>query len=171
MTDWHIRTSTAASAPQLISEVLLSALCVIFIGCAVWLSLIDIREHRLPNRILYPWAAVTAGLLLLTALLGGEPGVFGRSMLAGGAWSGGLALTRLIRPPPVGAGDVKLAAVLGMYAGYAGWTVLCGAVLLSFLFGGAVSAGLMLARRVSRGDRLPFGPFLLAGTACALALR
>lgn len=145
-------------------------LCVLFVGCAVGLSLIDIREHRLPNCIVYPWAGVTAGLLLVASLLGGEPGSFGRSMLSGLIWGTTLALTRLIRPPPLGMGDVKLAVVLGMHAGYAGWSVLGGAVVLSFLFGGVASGVLLLSGRASRGARIPFGPFLLAGTACALGL-
>ena len=170
MASWSVQFCAASSASQLLSGALIVVVCVLFAGCAVGLSLFDIREHRLPNRIVYPWAGVTAGLLLFISLLAGEPGAFGRSVLSGIVWGAALAMTRLIRPPPLGMGDVKLAVVLGMHAGYAGWSVLGGAVVLSFLFGGAASVVLLLSGRVSRRARIPFGPFLLAGTASAIVL-
>lgn len=170
MAPWSAHLCAASPALQLLSETLVVLVCVLFVGCAVGLSLFDITEHRLPNRIVYPWAGVTAGLLLFISVVAGEPGAFGRSVLSGIVWGAALAMTRLIRPPPLGMGDVKLAVVLGMHAGYAGWSVLGGAVVLSFLFGGAASVVLLLSGRASRRARIPFGPFLLAGTACAIGL-
>ncbi|MDO5493877.1 MAG: A24 family peptidase [Nesterenkonia sp.] len=138
--------------------------------CALLLTVVDLREHRLPNRIVYPWTATTAGLLLIVSLVMGDVGVWGRALLAGVVWSLGFLVVKLIHPPSIGMGDVKLAAVLGLWAGFVGWSTLGAAVVVSFLLGGVVSLVLLVTRRANRSTRIPFGPFLLGGTALALVM-
>jgi leader peptidase (prepilin peptidase)/N-methyltransferase len=74
----------------------------------------------------------------------------------------------LISPSGMGMGDVKLAAVLGLYLGWLGW----GAVLLGTLAGFVVQAFLALAllagQRIGLREHLPFGPAMLLGTALAI---
>ncbi|GAB3192557.1 prepilin peptidase [Nesterenkonia suensis] len=159
---------TAGSAAELIAGVLLLLGGAIFAVCAVALSSIDLREHRLPNRILYPWAAVSAGILLAVSLLIGDiPGLL-RGVAAGLLWGFLFLLVRLAHPPSIGMGDVKLAVVLGLYTGFLGWSTVAAAVLLSFLLAGVVAVILLLTRRADRRTRIPFGPFLILGTALAL---
>ncbi|MDR5710803.1 A24 family peptidase [Nesterenkonia flava] len=159
---------TSGSAAHVVAGLLLLAGGGVFAVCAVSLGFIDLREHRLPNRILYPWAGITAVILVLVSFLLGEGSSLVRALLGGLAWGAAFLLIRLVHPPSLGMGDVKLVVVLGMYAAYLGWETLAAAVVVSFLLGGLVCLGLVLARRASRATRVPFGPFLLAGTALAL---
>ena len=143
-------------------------------GHLVWATLtasvvITDLEHRLiPNRILYPGAAVTAILLLTGALLDGTPGRLGSAAL-------GAALSLLVMGTlsalgrgALGMGDVKLSAVLGLVCGYWGVEVALKAILWGFLIGGVAALGMMITRRAHRGTQLPFAPFLVAGAWWAL---
>jgi leader peptidase (prepilin peptidase) / N-methyltransferase len=67
----------------------------------------------------------------------------------------------------MGLGDVKLAAVLGLFLGY---PLSVAAFLAAFVIGAALAIPVVLARRRSRRDALPFGPFLvMAATAATFA--
>ncbi|GAA1145251.1 prepilin peptidase [Nesterenkonia lutea] len=143
---------------------------VVFAVCALALSFSDLREHRLPNRIIYPWAGVAVGLLIPAALLLGQPLVALRALAAALIWGTAFLVVRMISPRALGMGDVKLAVVLGLYAGLLGWATVLVAVVLSFLLGGLVSAALLISGRATAKTTVPFGPFLLLGTALALTL-
>lgn len=143
---------------------------VAFAVCALALSFIDLREHRLPNRIIYPWAVIALGLLMPTALLLGQPSAVLRALAAALVWGGVFLLVRLAAPPALGMGDVKLSVVLGLYTGFLGWDTVLAAVVLSFMLGGLVSTGLLVSGRGTAKTAVLFGPFLLLGTAIALML-
>ena len=62
-------------------------------------------------------------------------------------------------------GDVKLAAVLGLFLGSA----VAAALLAAVIAGGVVGVGIMLARGTgARKHAVPFGPFLALGGVVAL---
>jgi leader peptidase (prepilin peptidase)/N-methyltransferase len=63
----------------------------------------------------------------------------------------------------MGMGDVKLAAVLGLYLGFLGWGNLLVGAFAAFLFGGLFGLALMLARRAGRKTAIPFGPWMILG--------
>lgn len=170
---------------------LVLAACAYFAVMAVRLTVIDVRNHLLPNRIVFPSYAV-AGVLLLGAVAslvlsvpgsGGPDGsgapeaaaqLFGVPALrivAGGAvlWLFYFVL-RLVYPPGMGFGDVKLAGVLGMYLGYLGWSHVFAGTFAAFLLGGLWSIALLASRRGTLKSAIPFGPFMLAGAAAAMAV-
>ncbi|MDQ1647673.1 MAG: leader peptidase (prepilin peptidase) / N-methyltransferase, partial [Cryptosporangiaceae bacterium] len=60
--------------------------------------------------------------------------------------------------------------VLGLVLGWSGWPQLVLGAALAFVYGGLCSAILLLARRVGRKSRVPFGPFMLAGALTAVVL-
>lgn len=62
----------------------------------------------------------------------------------------------------MGFGDVKLSFVLGLALG---WPDIGLAIILSFIFGGLWGVALLLKKKKTLKDRLPFGPFLALGTA------
>jgi leader peptidase (prepilin peptidase)/N-methyltransferase len=68
-----------------------------------------------------------------------------------------------ISPRGLGMGDVKLAAVLGLYLGWLGWGPLAVGAFAAFLLGGVFAIILLLARRARRGTGIPFGPWMIAG--------
>ncbi len=164
---------------------LVLAACAYFAVMAVRLTVIDVRHHLLPNRIVFPSYGVAGGLLLgaaaslvLSGVQGATPdggaglfGVPGLRILAGGAvlWLF-YFLLRAAYPPGMGFGDVKLAGVLGMYLGFLGWPHVFAGTFAAFLFGGLWSLGLLAVRRGSLKSSIPFGPFMLAGTAAAMVL-
>ena len=74
-------------------------------------------------------------------------------------------LHRLFSGRAMGGGDVKLAFLVGVIAG---WPNMIVAVFASFLTGAIVSVILMLVGKKRFGETVPFGPFLVAGTYIAL---
>ncbi|MGG5171968.1 prepilin peptidase [Pseudarthrobacter sp. J1738] len=154
---------------------LLAAALVYFVWAAVRLSVIDIREHLLPNRIIFPWYGVAA-LLLAGAVLTGHPengsvwSHLGQTALGGAVLWLAYFVLRVIYPPGMGFGDVKLAGILGLYLGYLGWTHVLAGTFLAFFFGGLWSIGLIFLRRGGLKSAIPFGPFMLLGAAVAMAL-
>ncbi len=128
-------------------------------------------EHRLiPNRILYPGAAVIAVLLVAGALLDGTPGRLGSAALGAGLSLLGMGALSALGRGALGMGDVKLSAVLGLVCGYWGVEVALKAILSGFLIGGVAALGLMITRRAHRGTQLPFAPSLVAGAWWAILL-
>ncbi len=125
------------------------------------LTRIDLAEHRLPNRLVVPGLAI--GLLAAAgswATTGIPPLV---PAIAAAAY--GAVLFLLALGGGMGMGDVKLAAVLGLASPTV--TVAVASPLIAFLLGGVVALVVLIVR--GRGTRIPFGPFLLAGYAGALA--
>lgn len=163
---------------------LVAAACLYFVVMAVRLTVIDVRSHLLPNRIVLPSYGVAGVLLLAAAIAASFPGtptrgaasatllgVPGLAVLAGGAalWFFYFVL-RVIHPPGMGFGDVKLAGVLGLYLGYLGWSHIFAGTFVAFLLGGLWSLFILAARRGTLRSAIPFGPFMLAGAAVAMVL-
>lgn len=127
------------------------------LGAAVGaVALVDLREHRIPNRIVLPAAAVCA-------LLAGPANL--RDSVPALALVGGLLVLALLQPAALGMGDVKEALLIAVALGaLAAPALLFGLVL-------AALASLVLTLRGGRaalGAALPLAPFLAAGAAIAL---
>lgn len=168
----HRLGDLGGAAPLAFWLVLLA--CAYFAVMAARLTVIDVRHHLLPNRIIFPSYAVAGMLLLGGAAAGGGAGLFGvpgLRVLAGAAalWLF-YFLLRAAYPPGMGFGDVKLAGVLGLYLGFLGWGHVFAGTFAAFLFGGLWSVALLLTRRGTLKSDIPFGPFMLAGTAAAMLL-
>ncbi|MGL3806289.1 prepilin peptidase [Paeniglutamicibacter sp. R2-26] len=150
---------------------ILSALAaLLFMVNAVRLSAIDVRSHRLPNRILWPWFLSAVVLLGAAALLAGDPAMLLRTLLGGVVLCAGYLVLHLIAPAGMGLGDVKLAAVLGLYLGFVSYSHLLMATALAFILGALWSSVLLLARRATLRSSVAFGPFMLLGAAFSLAV-
>jgi len=148
--------------------------CAYFAVMAARLTVIDVRHHLLPNRIIFPSYAVAAVLLLGGSVAGGGAGLFGVPGLRIVAGAAALwlfyYLLRAVYPPGMGFGDVKLAGVLGLYLGFLGWGHVIAGTFAAFLFGGLWSVALLVSRRATLKSAIPFGPFMLAGAAAAMLL-
>jgi prepilin signal peptidase PulO-like enzyme (type II secretory pathway) len=69
----------------------------------------------------------------------------------------------------MGFGDVKLALLLGAMLGFAGsWPLTLAGMFLSFFFGAAGGALLMIVTGASRKSQVPFGPYLALGAMVAV---
>jgi leader peptidase (prepilin peptidase)/N-methyltransferase len=148
----------------------LPAYLVLAAGLVV-LSAIDIEEHRLPNRIVYPLTLAVAVLLVVAAIGDGDRSALGRAVLAALVAVAVFAALHLASPGSLGLGDVKLVGVLGLALGWLGWAALAWGAILAFVAGALVGLVLVAAGRLGRRDHLPFGPFLAAGALATILLQ
>lgn len=82
-------------------------------------------------------------------------------MLVAALGAGGfLLLAAVLSGGGMGGGDIKLAAVLGLWLG---WKLTFVAMLLAFIIGGITGALLLFLKVKGRKDYIPFGPFLAIG--------
>ncbi len=128
----------------------------------VALVFIDIDVQRLPDALVLPSFPIVAALLAADAAVAGEWWPLARGgigLIALGAFYG---IPWLVYPAGMGRGDVKVAALLGMVAGYLGWPHLAVGGLLGPLIGGLVVAVGMAMRKIGRRSRVPYGPALIA---------
>jgi len=125
------------------------------------LALIDLEHRVLPNAITLPGCALA--IVLGTALdPSGEPA----RLIAGAGAGGALLLAALAYPGGMGMGDVKLAAMIGLFLGKA----VIPAILIALIAGVLVGA-VVIARKGVRDGRktaVPFGPFLALGATVSL---
>jgi len=122
----------------------------------------DIKDRRIPNVIVL--AGLTAGLVLRTWQHSLGAGLEGALFLGGP-----FLLVWLLRPGNLGAGDVKLMALAGLFLGLPlGRLALIGTGLAVLIY---VIAQSVVRRRITLGHRVPVVPFLLAGTLAALLWR
>lgn len=141
-----------------------------FVAVGLLLGVVDVREHRLPNRVLLPGTALAALLLTAAALVSDRWDDLGRGLLAGLACFGLLLVMALITPSGLGMGDVKLVAFTGLYLGWLGWPSVVVGLFLGFLAQGLLGLVLLAARRAGLRTDLPFGPALLAGALTSALL-
>jgi leader peptidase (prepilin peptidase)/N-methyltransferase len=137
------------------------ALSIVLILLIVPAALIDLEHRIIPNRI--------TGLGALLALLIGlalDPGGEPTRLIAGAAAGGFLLLAALAYPGGMGMGDVKLAAMMGLFLGSA----VAPAILIALISGVLVGV-IVIARKGAQAGRktaVPFGPFLALGTLVAI---
>ncbi len=74
----------------------------------------------------------------------------------------------LVSPSGLGMGDVKLAALLGLYLGWLGWGVLVVGAASGFVVQAVVAVALLAVRRIGLRGELPFGPAMLVGAALVI---
>jgi leader peptidase (prepilin peptidase) / N-methyltransferase len=135
------------------------ALGLILVATLAAVTLTDLERRVIPNAILI--AAAIAGVAIVAAT---DPSSFGERAISALAAGGALLLAGLAYPGGMGMGDVKLAAVMGLYLGSA----VAAALLVAVLAGAVAGIGLMIARGGGRKQAIPFGPFLSLGGVVGL---
>jgi leader peptidase (prepilin peptidase)/N-methyltransferase len=138
-----------------------TVLGIVLVLVLVPVALIDLELQIIPNKITAP-AAVLA-VVLGTAL---DPGGEVERLIAGAAAGGFLLLAVLAYPRGMGMGDVKLAAVLGLFLGRAVAPGLLIALVTGVVVGGVIMAHVGVA--AGRKTKVPFGPFLALGGVAAI---
>lgn len=135
---------------------------VVLAVLGVQLSRIDIAQKLLPNRIVL--FLLAAGALLLAAAAAATPewGALLRAVVSAVILFVVYLILAIFSPNGIGMGDVKLAAPLGLYLGYLGWTHLFYGGALGFVVGGL--ATFVLMRRQTKGTlrEVAYGPSMLA---------
>jgi leader peptidase (prepilin peptidase)/N-methyltransferase len=141
-------------------------LALLFTSIMIVVGFIDLRNKIIPNAITLPGIAVG---LICSALQGSSmlyDAIWGVLLGGGGLLVVGGVGRWLFKKESMGAGDIKLAAMIGAFWG---WKIVLATLLLSFLSGGIGGLLILLAERSVRGSRvIPFGPFIAASAVIAL---
>ena len=136
---------------------------LIFFFAGLTLFVIDLKSKRLPDLITLPLLIIGLAFAwnqhtLLTSVMGA---CLGFSIYFTIRFIGRL----IYKQEVMGGGDLKLGAALGSYWGIEHILMTS---YLSFLLGGLVSLCLLLLKKCSRRDHIPFGPFILLGSCISL---
>ena len=131
----------------------------------------DADAAQPPRARLNVWGFLTLvawSVLLIAAFVEGEQEGLAGALVGTGLFSGFFFAVAFTYVGGMGGGDVKLALVLGAFAGYLGapGNVIV-AMFAAVVAGGLVSA-VVLFGGGSRKAALPFGPFLALGTIIAI---
>jgi leader peptidase (prepilin peptidase) / N-methyltransferase len=129
---------------------------VILAATLVVVAVTDLRRRIIPNRILLVAAVAGAGLAVLQG-----PGPLLTAFACSVLVSGPMLAAALVRPEGMGMGDVKLAALIGLFLGWQAWPALLAGLALGALAGGLFSLG--TGRPPSR-TTLPLAPFMAVGS-------
>lgn len=132
----------------------------------VQLARIDVSLHLLPNPLVL--SLLVGGLFCLSgAAFGGEQWPSLVRALAGAAILFVMyMILALISPNGMGMGDVKLAAPVGLYLGYLGWTQLLYGGLLGFILNGLVTVLVVARNRKERTSEVAHGPSMIGAAVC-----
>ncbi|MEW6447053.1 MAG: prepilin peptidase [Bacillota bacterium] len=133
---------------------------LVFTAGLICAAFIDAEHGLIPNRLVL---ALLTSALVVVPLAGdvripdavlGALGAGGALLLLGWASRGGM-----------GGGDIKLAAVAGLYLG---WPAAMLGLFFAAVLGTVAGVALIVSGKKSRKDAIPFGPYLAAGFLIAL---
>lgn len=147
-------------------SVLLIAFWLAFLVGLVALAVYDLRWYLLPDKIVFP--LMYLGLIQAVALLIHGPfwhqfWAIGVSFLIGGGLF--YLLFQISDGRWIGGGDVKLGALLGLILADGGLMVFT--IFTASLLGTLISLPLLLAHKVNKKSRIPFGPLLIIAAIIA----
>lgn len=132
------------------------------------IAYIDFNSYRIPN------AYIIAGLVSRFAILVFE--LFGNEYVWITLLSEGIAaaalfiaavLCSLLIKNSIGFGDIKLFIVMGLLLGLDG---IWGAIFLSLIVSFLISAYLLITKKKTHKDAIPFGPAIVIGTYLSVCL-
>ena len=122
----------------------------------------DLKHYLILDKVIYP----AIGLTLIYDLLRFDLFTNWNLLISAIGASGFFLLIVLAsRGKWMGAGDIKLAFLMGLILG---WPNILVALFFAFFSGATIGVGLVLAQRKSFKSEVPFGPFLVAGTIVAM---
>jgi len=136
------------------------ALGLVFVTVLLAITLTDLERRIIPNKILLVGAVLAVAIAAV-----GDPGSLPERAIAAVGAGGLLLLVALAYPQGMGLGDVKLAAVMGLFLG----REVAAAILVALLAGSLLGLAMIARRGASaRKQAIPFGPFLAFGGVIGL---
>ena len=130
---------------------------------ALYISIIDIQEMRIPNRILFPTYLVTTFLMLIASVMEREI-LHVVIAIIGSMFSVFLFyFIHLMRPKGLGMGDVKFAGLLGLILSWFAFPSGLWGLALAFIASAVFSAFAIVFRFRKFDLLIPFGPFMVFG--------
>jgi leader peptidase (prepilin peptidase)/N-methyltransferase len=108
---------------------------LVLVAALLALSVIDLDHLLLPNKVIYPAAALVVPLLAIASAITRDWGALGRAALAGLIAFAIFYVIWFVAPGAMGFGDVRLSALLGFALGWISWPALWLGTFLPFLLG------------------------------------
>ena len=140
---------------MLIPDYIFLPFVIFLVSIFISIFVIDTEQQIIPDELIF--IALCVAFLIL--ILSGYP-KFYENLLASLASALFLLLLHILtRGAGMGLGDVKLAILIGLLLGI-NLGVL--SIFLSFILGGAVALFLLILKKAHLGQRIAFGPFMIA---------
>ena len=139
-----------------------------FYACLfIIIFVIDLEHGLILNKVVYPSLVVALLLALLPRPWLTQWIVTGIANAAiGGAIGFALfLLIAIVSRGGMGWGDVKLAALIGLAAGF---PLVFLAIIMAAILGGIVAVAMVIAKKKQRRQTIPFGPFLAVAAMITL---
>jgi leader peptidase (prepilin peptidase)/N-methyltransferase len=150
----------AATAVVLHDDPAKLALGLVFVAVLAAITLTDLERRVIPNAILLAGSVLGVAIVAAT-----DPSSLPERAAAAAGGGAFLLLFALIYPRGMGMGDVKLAAVMGLFLGVS----IVPALFIGIALGAIVGLWLMLRYGPeARKHAVPFGPFLAIGGLAGL---
>ena len=126
------------------------------------ITLIDLDHRIIPNTLTVLGAVLAPAI----ARASRQPDAIPEHLIAAAAAGGFFLLAAFAYPRGMGMGDVKLAAVMGLFLGRA----VGPALFIALIAGSLVGAAIIARKGAAEGRKtaIPFGPFLAFGGLVAL---
>lgn len=142
------------------------AALVAFGAASIALSIVDLREHRLPNRMVAATALACLSFFLASSFLTADWSRFITAVTAAFVYFSVFLMFLWVASGALGAGDVKIAPVIGAVAGWVSPVTAMIWVPLGFALSGAILVFFARAQGVSR---FAFGPAMFLGCWVGIA--
>jgi leader peptidase (prepilin peptidase)/N-methyltransferase len=144
-----------------------AAVLIVYCALFVHFTFVDLEHSLILNKVVLPALPLTIALFPFSPL--GQSWDIGeaylRSLEGAGLGFGIMLLVYIASRGGTGAGDVKLAALLGAILGF---PQIAAGLPVGFVIGGLVGMVVLVLRLKGRKDSIPFGPSLVAGTTLVL---
>lgn len=162
LTELTLGVLYAATVAVLWDDPTEAVLGLVFVTTLTAVTLTDLERRIIPNKIL-----IVAAVLGVAIAAIGDPSSLPERAIAAVAAGGLLFAAALAYPRGMGLGDVKLAAVMGLFLG----RNVAPAILVALLAGSLVGLAMIAREGVAARKRaIPFGPFLALGGVVGLLL-
>ncbi|MGK3649969.1 prepilin peptidase [Pseudarthrobacter enclensis] len=136
----------------------------------VQLARIDLSLHLLPNPLVLLLLAGGVMLFLIASAYNQHTDNMLRALFSTVILFAVYLILGLISPGAIGMGDVKLAAPIGLYLGYLGWTQLLYGGLLGFILNGVLTLFTVARKGRKNTAEVAHGPSMLAATLAVAVL-
>ena len=148
-------------------EILLALVGPLYLVAVAWpLSRIDIKQRRLPNRLVLPAFPIALVSQVSACAIGGQ---WWRIAVSIGLAAVALVIGVLInRTAALGMGDVKLISAMFLTLGWFSAITPLVALVIGFVSAAVVVLGLVALRKTQLGSTIALGPYLLFGFTGAL---
>lgn len=138
--------------------------------CMLWpIAYIDYKTYRIPNAFIIFGAACRVVILAFELFVESDEvwATVLSELVASGALFLAAVLCALCIKNSIGFGDMKLFIIMGFMLGMDG---IWGAMFLSLVVSFVISVYLLLTKKKTRKDSIPFGPAIVIGTYLSVCL-